>query len=105
MYRSRLAHMARERQEDLDAGRPARGLFTGRGRSERASHDAPAPKSRRAIADEPPAADFDDDADDELDEEFRELGRGNRRVSMAADARRERASAREDEELGPRTGA
>ncbi len=80
MYRSRLAHMARERQEDREAGRPARGLFTGRGRTERADNEAPAPRSRRTVADAPREDDFNDEADD------------------ARDAER-------DEERGPRTGA
>jgi len=33
MERSRLGQMARDRMEDREAGRPARGFFTGRGRS------------------------------------------------------------------------
>jgi uncharacterized membrane protein YkvA (DUF1232 family) len=51
--------MARERQEDREAGRPARGLFTGRGRAERASPEESDVRSRRAAVDQP----LDDDLD------------------------------------------
>lgn len=39
MPTSRFAHMAREREEDRAAGRPERGLFTGRGPKHRADTD------------------------------------------------------------------
>ena len=70
MSNSKLAQMAREREADRAAGRPQRGLFSGRGRSASAS-DAPAPRSKRV----PPPEDAfdDDDFDDELDDDEREL--------------------------------
>lgn len=75
MPTSRLAQMAREREADRAAGRPERGLFTGRGRRHRADpdeyerfagqHDMGATDGRESDAD------FDDDDDDdEYDNEY-----------------------------------
>ena len=54
---SRFARMARERQADRAAGRPERGLFTGRGRRSRAAADRDEAVAQRAAADDAVADD------------------------------------------------
>jgi uncharacterized membrane protein YkvA (DUF1232 family) len=49
---SRFARMARERQADRAAGRPERGLFTGRGRRSRAAADRDEAIAQPAVAED-----------------------------------------------------
>ncbi|MCC6241245.1 MAG: DUF1232 domain-containing protein [Gemmatimonadaceae bacterium] len=99
MSNSKLAQMAREREADRAAGRPERGLFTGRGRSG-AGGDVSSPRSKRLS---PPDDDIEDDDfdDDELtDEDFNDDADDDVRSGFFSSSRR-----RVRDERGPRVGA
>lgn len=63
-----MARRARERAEDREAGRPQRGLFTGRGRKGTADSDADDARERYAKRDDAAHDDIGDDYDDDGDE-------------------------------------
>ncbi|HYW33122.1 MAG TPA: YkvA family protein, partial [Gemmatimonas sp.] len=65
-----MARRARERAEDQEAGRPQRGLFTGRGRRKRPVDDTPV-GSASARSDHELDENFDDAFDDDFEPQLR----------------------------------
>ncbi len=64
-----MARRARERAEDQEAGRPQRGLFTGRGRRQRTVEDIPE-RAASTRHDHELDENFDDAFDDDFDDDF-----------------------------------